>query len=146
VHRKQGAAAVDGARDALRQHVHREGFEDVIGGRQFGGADHLAVHTLGGEHDEDGGSLDQLMVAQVLQQLLSILPLLAAQVVFAQDQVECLFLEVADGRAGRHAVFDARNAQLRQHIVQAGAHMLVGIDDQDRQGAIFLHFQGRKLS
>lgn len=68
------------------------------------------------------------MVAQVFQQLLPILPLFVAQVVFAKHQVKRLLFEVADGRACAHAILDAGNPQLAEHIVQSAAHMLVGVD------------------
>jgi hypothetical protein len=109
VHRQELGAPFERAADALRQHVHREGLEDVVGRQQFGRADHLAVHAFRGQHDKNGPRADDLMVAQVFQQLLAVLAGAVgagAEVVLAQDHVVGAGGQGADGRGGADRVID----------------------------------------
>jgi hypothetical protein len=121
-------ALVERARDAFEQAVGGEGFQDVVGRRQLGGADHLAVVALGGDHEKHRGQRNQLVVAQVLEQLLAILA--AFEVVFAQHQVETLDAQLLDGLVGAAGVVDAGQAAHRQHAVDVRAHARMGLDEQ----------------
>ena len=144
--REQGAAPVEGALDARADQVDRKWFEEVVGRRQFGGADDLVALGLGREHDENGRGRDQAMLAQVFQQLLAVLAFAGAagQVVFAQDDVEGALLQLTDGRAGVDRVFDLRDAGQAQHVLQAGAHARIRIDHQHCQVRVFLHRRSRR--
>ena len=85
------------------------------------------------------------MVAQVFEQLLAVLAFAAApgEVVFAQDHVVGTALQLADGGIGIDRIFDLADARQVEHILQAGAHSLVGIDHQHRQVSILLHRRSR---
>jgi hypothetical protein len=137
VHRQQGIAAVEGAPDALQHGIGCERLEDVIVGHQFGGADHLAELAFAGDHEEHGGGIDQAVVAQVFQHLLPVLP--AFQGVFAQDQVVGPGFQRADRLIGTGGIVNAHQAAQAQHIVQAGAHAGIGLDDQRCQALQFIH-------
>ncbi|MNS86292.1 hypothetical protein D3C72_1201900 [compost metagenome] len=131
--RQKNGAPLDGARDASAQHVDGERFQYVVGRGQLGRADHLAVDGFRGQHDEDRPQADQLVVAQVFQQLLAILAVrTAAKIVFAQDDVERFLRQQADGRAGIDGIFHLGDGRLVQHIVQVAPHAGVRVDDQDR--------------
>jgi len=128
VDRQQHVAPLEGARDAVEQAVGRERFQDVVGGRQLGGADHLAVVAFGGDHEEHGRQRDQLVVAQVFQQLLAILA--AFQVVLAQHQVEAFQAELLDGQVGAAGVVDAGQAAHGEHAVDVRPHPGMGLDQE----------------
>ena len=52
-------------------------------------------------------------------------------------------LQLADGRVGVDRILDLVDARQVQHVLQAGAHSLVGIDHQHRQVSILLHRRSR---
>lgn len=85
------------ARDPVEQHVGGEGLQDVVGGREFGGANDFFVCGFGGDDDEHRPQGNELVVAQIFQQLLPILPL--PELVFAQDEVVGAIFQGADGGA-----------------------------------------------
>ena len=128
IDRHEGVAALQRAGDPLEQAVGGERLEDVIGGRQFGRADHLAVSALGGHHEEHGRQADQLVVAQVLEQLLAVLP--AFEVVFAQHQVEAFQGQVAYRVVGVAGMVDLGQSAQGQHAVDARAHAGMRLDNQ----------------
>ncbi len=135
IYRHEQRPLVDCADDALQQHLDREGLEHVIGRRQFRRADYLAIHTLRGQHDEDGPGADQLMVTQIFQQLLAVLAVVAgaaAQVVLAQHNVVTLLGDLTYRRAGADRIVDAVDTGLVQHIAQAGAHAGIRVHQEDR--------------
>src|SRR5471032_2280858 len=91
------------------------------------------------EYDLDGGAENG---GQDGQQLLAVLAAVfgaAVQVILAQDHVERLQAQMADRGGGVGRMVDLGDAHLGQHIVDARAHALAGIDDQHRQIAIVWH-------
>jgi hypothetical protein len=131
VHRHEHVALVQRARDALEQAVGRERLQDVVGGRELGGADHLAIVAFGRDHEEHGRQRHQLVVAHVLEQLLAVLA--AFQRVFAQDQVVLLQPKVLDRLVGTARVVDLAQAAHCQHVMDRRPHPGMRLDDQGVQ-------------
>ena len=141
VHRHEHIAFIQGARDTLQQAVGGKGFQDVVGGPEFGGADDLAVVALGGDHEEHGRQRHQLVVADVFQQLLAVLA--AFERVFAQDQVVGLGAEVLDRLVGTARMVDLAQAAQGEHVVDGRTHSGMRLDDQRAEAVKFIHGSGR---
>jgi hypothetical protein len=137
VHRHEHIALFQRARDTLEQAVGREWLEDVVGRGQFGGRDHLAVIAFGRDHEEHGRERNEVVVAQVFEQLLAILA--AVEVVFAQNQVERLQAKVLDGVVGAAGVVDLGQAAQVEHIMNTGPHAGMGLNNQGREPVEFIH-------
>ena len=135
--RHEGVALGEGPLDALLQGVGGEGLEDVVVGGELGGADNPFVLAFAGDHDEQGRQGDDVVEAQVFEQVLAVLPF--AQVVFAEDQVEAVVPQLAYCGARGDGELDLADAAQVEHVAKLRPHGGIGFDDKGSDGVEIDH-------
>ena len=86
--------------------------------------------AFAGEHDEDGAERDDGVLAQVLEQVLSVLSF--TEMELAKDQVEGPLPQLPDRCARAHGKLDGLHTGQREHVAHLAAHARLRLDDQRR--------------
>jgi hypothetical protein len=114
---------------AIGQVAGRVGFEQVAVQRRFGGFGDLGVGGIEGDHEKDGGVGQQLVAAQIVQQILAGTGVLA-EVLLAQDDVKSLVFELAARIGYPRALHNRSDAKIAQLIDQNGSGGRIAVNDQ----------------
>ena len=144
VDRQKLGAPLDCPSDAVKNDISSAGLEDVVGRRQLGRADDLLIAALGRDHEEDRRQRHHVVMPQILEQLLPVLAF--AEIVLAQDDVVFPASNRPHRRASADRVLDLADATLVEHVVHAGAHARMGLDQEYGQVGETLHDdKGKRL-
>ena len=105
-----------------------EGLDQVIVGRQLGDGNDVAVGTFGGDQHEHRRQRDEVLFAQLFQQLLAVASVV--EVVVGEDEVEIVALDLPHHLGARRRVVNGGETECRQDAAQRVARAAVTVDEK----------------